>query len=587
MNSSRKKYASTPTYGMQKRNFAKKQVSAQPTPTPDFMQQPGLDAGVPVSPFSAQSPFLPSQGQYAGYPSQSSVPPYFPNGSSVPQGIAPGTYPNAYGLGQNAGGYGVYPQQPTEPQSYHQPLGNSVPPLQPSDYTTRAQGFVPPSYPQGAGTQSPGVNRGEPVNGIPFMPQGMNAPGGFDSIPSAGYFQNAGFPSGGISGGGVPPYQGVPYASGNPGAPGRMNANGNGNGFSSQPYPGLGGAPAQPTPKPPLDMDKVLKLLLYGILPVLFVPCVFVTHTFDFLRYLFIILTVITLSVLWYRQSFSSALRTTLSVVYLALSIIVIALLVGAGRDTTKTSGSLNAAAGIQATEQVQATTEVTPPEAQETPAPTEDTTASDAEARLSTFMDYWAVNNIEEMVNLVSPSWASAQDGAAQALFMVISNRTPLNYTVESISGTAGDSSRTVTMSADIDKNNGKDPVRYRFMILMVTADGEWYVDPNSLATNDQETPTPSPVPGQSTISQSLAPRMTVTPIPAADTKLYYNADGGNYYHIDPNCSAVNSKYLPMTSFLYSELDNPPYSSLLPCLKCGAPTKSLGDLAAETTAAP
>ena len=138
--------------------------------------------------------------------------------------------------------------------------------------------------------------------------------------------------------------------------------------------------------------------------------------------------------------------------------------------------------------------------------------------------------------------------------------------------------------MSAYIDKNNGKDPVRYRFMILMVKESGQWYVDPNSLATNDVATETPSPAPGKETVVQSLAPRMTVTPIPDPSTKLYYNANGGKYYHLDPNCSAVNPKFLPMASFLYSELDNAPFSSLQPCLKCGAPTQSLGSLAEATS---
>ena len=67
----------------------------------------------------------------------------------------------------------------------------------------------------------------------------------------------------------------------------------------------------------------------------------------------------------------------------------------------------------------------------------------------------------------------------------------------------------------------------------------------------------------------------MTVTSIPDPSTKLYYNANGGTYYHIDPNCSAVNPKYLPMASFLYGELDSAPYSSLQPCLKCAARPRS------------
>ena len=200
--------------------------------------------------------------------------------------------------------------------------------------------------------------------------------------------------------------------------------------------------------------------------------------------------------------------------------------------------------------------------------------------------MDYWCNNQIENMVNLVQPSWATLQDNPASALFTVISNRTPGEYTIEGVSGTSADSSRTVTMSAFIDKNNGKEAVKYRFMILMVREGGEWYVDPNSLATNDVATETPSPAPGKEVVSQSLQPRMTVTPIPDPGTKLYYNASGGKYYHADPNCSAVNEKFLPMASVLYSELDNAPYSALQPCLKCGAPTQSLGTLAAEESGA-
>jgi len=392
---------------------------------------------------------------------------------------------------------------------------------------------------------------------------------------------NAGMANGGIANSGLPPYGNAPYRQT------AMNFAGNGNAdaFPSQPYPGKpGGTPARPTPRQPFDMDKWLKIFLYGVLPVLFIPCVFVTHTYDFLRYAFIILAVIALSVLWYRQSFSSGLRTTLSVGYLALSIIVIALLVGNTNDVTRTSGSnLSANNAVQTTATPEVTEDAAALTAEETPAPVEDEGQSEAEQRLITFMDYWSVNNYEQMVNLVQPSWASAQDGAAQALFTLISNRTPLNYTIESISGTAGDSSRTITMSADIDKNNGKDPVRYRFMILMVNEGDEWYVDPKSLATNE----TVEEEEEEEDTTQTLAPRMTVTPVPAADTKLYYNADGGKYYHIDPECSAVNKKYLPMTSFLYSELDDPPYSSLEPCLKCGAPTESLGDLEADTTTTP
>ncbi|MEG2604092.1 MAG: hypothetical protein RSB91_04110, partial [Clostridia bacterium] len=73
-------------------------------------------------------------------------------------------------------------------------------------------------------------------------------------------------------------------------------------------------------------------------------------------------------------------------------------------------------------------------------------------------------------------------------------------------------------------------------------------------------------------------APRTTVSPAPPGSTTLYYNTNGGSFYHLDANCSKVRSEYLPLTgTFLYSELENDPYKKLQPCLACGAPTQPLG----------
>ncbi len=573
MNSNRTKYASTPTYGMQKRNYAKKQAAAQASPTPDFTQQPAADSGIPLAPFPAQNPFLPPTGAFqdpmvpvAGAPF-AAMPPMggVPQMPTASQNLYPNQPMNGYPNFLQTGNVPVMPP-------YQQAMGGAMP--QPNA-NFMPQGYAAPPYAQ-PGAMPPNVMRSEPVG----------APGGMNSMPGMnGYGVSGGY--GGYPGGGMNGMAQSPYA--NPGYPqGMMNANFNGNGYGRPPYPSMeGGSPAMPTPKPPMDPEQWLKVILYGILPVLFIPCVFVTHTFDFLRYLFIIMAVITLSIVWYRQSFTSGVRTTVSIAYLALSIITIAMLVNGNgnRDLTQTAGSLNNAAA-QITLEPSASPQMAPAGAEETPAPEEDVGESEAEQRLATFMDYWSVNRIEDMVGLVQPSWASQQDNAAQSLFTVISNRTPQEYTIEGISGVSTDSSRTVTMSALIDKNNGKDPVRYRFMILMVKEGVDWYVDPNSLATNDTVEPTPT-VTGKEVVVQSLAPRMTVTPIPDPSTKLYYNATGGKYYHIDPNCSAVNPKYLPMASFLYSELDDPPYNSLSPCLKCGAPTQSLGSLKTDATATP
>lgn len=57
--------------------------------------------------------------------------------------------------------------------------------------------------------------------------------------------------------------------------------------------------------------------------------------------------------------------------------------------------------------------------------------------------------------------------------------------------------------------------------------------------------------------------------PIPNGTTPLYYNPDGGQYYHSVDNCSDVRKKYLPLTAFTYSELEEPPYADLTPCTAC------------------
>ena len=58
-------------------------------------------------------------------------------------------------------------------------------------------------------------------------------------------------------------------------------------------------------------------------------------------------------------------------------------------------------------------------------------------------------------------------------------------------------------------------------------------------------------------------------------DTKLYYNPEGGEKYHLNPNCDAVNRKFRPMQAeFTYAELNNPEYSHLDACIICGAPER-------------
>jgi flagellar hook assembly protein FlgD len=62
--------------------------------------------------------------------------------------------------------------------------------------------------------------------------------------------------------------------------------------------------------------------------------------------------------------------------------------------------------------------------------------------------------------------------------------------------------------------------------------------------------------------------------PIPEGSLPLYYNPDGGQYYHSDQNCKSVKNKYLPLTGFTYGELENSPYDKLSPCSSCNPPKR-------------
>jgi hypothetical protein len=547
----RTKYTSTPTYGMQRRGFGKRQTETKQNPELDFTQKPTPDFDAPVS--GVSDPYGIPQGIYHDpVPKQSGIPfqTYQVPTQSIdgnygvpvqPMGMQ-GSYPmfaagqgNPYGDTSQPFTGAPIPQMP--------PLANATPVAQPIGASARAQGYVPPKVvraQQAAPSRMPQQNAvplGMAYTG-PSVPYGQPAfamqPPSQPSVPTGAY------PN--YSGGNQPPTQ----------PPGKQ-------------------------PRPPINIENWLKMLLYIILPVFFVVCIALRdEVFDILRYLFMTACAASVGMLWYRQSFSSSLRAGITIGYGMMCIVVIVIMLsGSNSDVVRSGENITAAPTAVITDEPSAEAygysadqaPVTTPPAETAP---EDT---DAGQRLASFMDNWKVNDIENMLGYVLPSWRQSQTDAAAALFILISNRTPLSYTIEDISGSTNDTSRSITMTAEIDKNNGNDPVKYRFLILMDKEDGDWYVDPNSLSTNDAD-PTDTPYPDDLEAIFTLAPRQTVTPVPPDNTLLYYNPSGGTYYHADPECEAVNSKYYPLSSFTYGELNEEPYKSLTPCLKCGAPSR-------------
>lgn len=577
MNTNRTRYTSTPTFGMQKRNLfgSKKGLFQKAEPTaPDFTKVPP-QAEIPNPAFFS----VPTQNPMYQDPGQ--MPPPYAAPQMSPQGV-PGVTPMPSGYAQQPG----YPMDPMGsfssadgmpglngmPGNYSSnlpPLGAGSQQLN-SSFISRGQGFVPPQQTQP-----------QPQTPPPTAPEVQ--PAGFGGLDSMNPYGAASMQQGNAP---FYPQQNSFYPPASPGyAPSfqqQQPANGNmQSNFMRMAAQNQNNQPRNPASS--MNPNMLWMVFLFGLLPLLFIPCLFVSQGLNILRYLFLVLCLTGLGVMWYRQLLSPVVRIVVSAVYVGMCIFTISTLMKGNSDVQLappvTQGT--PAAQVQYTPvpsdyDYAAQAGLAPPVEEPTPTPTPPT-KSDAEIRLEFFMNYWCGNNVQDMVSLVQPSWATAQDSAVTSLFNLLTNRLPLSYQLEDISGTDDDTSRTITMTAEIDKQNGKDPVLYRFTVLMVKEGGQWYVNPNSLATNDALSVEEVVVNDKtSNLTTTEAPRTTVSPAPPGETTLYYNPNGGHYYHMDAYCESIEEKYRPLTgTFRYFDLRE--YSgSLSPCLRCGAPTTAL-----------
>ena len=337
-----------------------------------------------------------------------------------------------------------------------------------------------------------------------------------------------------------------------------------------------GGYVPQPVPvrKRPFVLTDAYLLILSAVLLGLFALGMFVPGL-GILKWVFLILAAATTAVMWIKPLTDNNKRLCYTIVFGLLALVTVIGFATAGSggrqpDVTQTgsdpAGSvLTGQTDPGGQEGAPAQENTATPSATNTPEPNADYEVIE---RLRTFFSYWASNRQDDMLTLCSPTWASKEENPKTALFGLLQNRTPKNYAEESISGTSNDLSRTVTVVTTMDRNNGKDPVKYRMSIIMDKEnDGLWYVNPKSLQTYENaETPDPS-------ITDTPAP--TDTPAVYSNTTLYYNPSGGEYYHLDQNCKRIAEKFLPLQGhFTYAELNDEKYKKLKPCAICGAPSR-------------
>lgn len=506
---------------------------------------------------AGQNPQQPgfSQGNYP--PAQG----YAPNGGYAPNdayghGYAP---QNGYGQPQyGQQGYAGY-QQPYGQQGYQQPYGQQGYEQQGYQQPYDQQGYQQP-YGQGyeqQGYQQPYAQ--QPYQQQPYDQQGFVQPGGYQQpYEQQGYQQ--GYSQQNPQETDLPPEQ--QYAQYTP------------DGQRVYPTSGRSGFRVQPAAHREIPWDTIAKVLMFGVLPILFILSMVFAWTA--VKWVVLVGAVASIAAMWFRELVTPNARLVLSLLLASAAVVclVSALATNAADNQNPAqpnqSGQMQQGSTSGSSLDVNLTATDTP-----NPAPTPTATpVDDSEecyAQLHSFFTLWKNNAISQMVNLTAPSWRSSikggTDAVTQKLFgEVLTNRTPVSWDFTGITGTSNDIARMVTVRAVINKNNTLGESVYLWKVRMVKEDGVWYVDPATLQSNEQEsTATPTNALATQPVLNTSHP----------DLLIYYNPEGGTYYHINPNCESVNPKYRPLSGVIkWSQIEDDPYDKLEQCKRCGAPLR-------------
>ena len=504
---------------------------------------------------AGQNPQQPgfSQGNYP--PAQG----YAPNGGYAPNDAYGQGYAPQNGYGQQ--GYADY-QQPYGQQGYQQPYGQQGY-QQPYDQ----QGYQQPYGQQGY--QQPYAQ--QPYQQQPYDQQGFVQPGGYQQpYEQQGYQQ----PN--------PAYNQQGYSQQNPQEtdlpPEQQYAQYTPDGQRVYPTSGRSGFRVQPAAHREIPWDTIAKVLMFGVLPILFILSMVFAWTA--VKWVVLVGAVASIAALWLRELVTPNARLVLSLLLASAAVVCLVSALATNAADNQNPAQPNQPGQMQQGStsgnnlDVNLTATDTP-----NPAPTPTATpVDDSEecyAQLHSFFTLWKNNAISQMVNLTAPSWRSSikggTDAVTQKLFgEVLTNRTPVSWDFTAITGTSNDIARMVTVRAVINKNNTLGESVYLWKVRMVKEDGVWYVDPATLQSNEQEsTATPTNALATQPVLNTSHP----------DLLIYYNPEGGTYYHIDPNCESLNPKYRPLSGVIkWSQIEDDPYDKLEQCKRCGAPLREKKD---------
>lgn len=320
-----------------------------------------------------------------------------------------------------------------------------------------------------------------------------------------------------------------------------------------------------------------LSILMSLGLPALFLVSLLVPN--NTVRWVFLAASGVSVLLMWILRAFVKSARSTLTVIYVALAV-VIGLALFINRQTPE-SRNLSASRASQAASLFsntdagsvnallnELTTEAPDPAEEE-----EQVSASETKTRLEGFFVAWGKKSASEMLPYCLPSWVSQQTSPQATLFQMLFRSRPAQMEIESISGSDGNASRIATVKVSFEENNTV--IVKRLHVIMQKINDIWYVNPESLdGVPVDEAAEAAAQESVAFVGTTIAP--TATPAPeGSELIVYYNTNNGKYYHTSPTCSAVASEYWPLTGKIpFSLINSQQYSKLLPCSKCAAPTR-------------